>query len=444
MNKKMLTLLGCLLATAAVAAKEVIPAPVNSNEATLEARLATLEAQLNNKADKSALEGMTKDFEFHGYARSGLLLDARNGLKKASAFNKGLIGRLGNEDDTYLEAELVKTWRMDNGSWSKFHVMFASGSSSYNDWDGGSSPVVRQVFAEMGNLPSFTGAFKDSTIWAGKRFYNRRDIHITDNYYTDFSGTGAGIENIKVGAGALTLAVIGRDYETVYGDSNDIVGLLTKYNVGNFEFDLAATKAQDAAEYTEVAADTGVQFGAQYNIPGYYGLTNGFAKVFLMAGSGLNSGNGLGRINPWNAIHEDGVSYKFGTWGLANLNNKWDLFTTLTGQIDNDVYEKGLDGREFSFAMRPVYKVNENFELQFEVGLGYQEEKFEGIKEEEVSYKLTFAPTFKLDSNQFWARPEIRTYVSYLGYRDELSFDGFKAKDSERGLRAGVQVEAWF
>ncbi|MGL6100649.1 MAG: hypothetical protein ACRCZ9_07960, partial [Fusobacteriaceae bacterium] len=66
MNKKMLTLVGCLLATAAVAAKEVVPTPVVASEASLEARLAVLEAQLSNKADKSALEGMTKDFEFHG------------------------------------------------------------------------------------------------------------------------------------------------------------------------------------------------------------------------------------------------------------------------------------------------------------------------------------------------------------------------------------------
>ncbi|MGL5950379.1 MAG: carbohydrate porin, partial [Cetobacterium sp.] len=61
-----------------------------------------------------------------------------------------------------------------------------------------------------------------------------------------------------------------------------------------------------------------------------------------------------------------------------------------------------------------------------------------------VSYKLTFAPTFKLDTNQFWARPEIRTYVSYLGYRDEFKSEGIKEKDSEKGLTVGVQAEVWF
>ncbi|MGL6120761.1 MAG: hypothetical protein ACRC0V_09675, partial [Fusobacteriaceae bacterium] len=94
MNKKLLTLLGCLLVAGAASAKEVVVEPTKTLEVNLEKRIEMLEAQLNNKADKSALEGMTKDFEFHGYARSGLLLDGRNGLKKASAFNKSLIGRL--------------------------------------------------------------------------------------------------------------------------------------------------------------------------------------------------------------------------------------------------------------------------------------------------------------------------------------------------------------
>ncbi|MGL5125323.1 MAG: carbohydrate porin, partial [Fusobacteriaceae bacterium] len=103
-----------------------------------------------------------------------------------------------------------------------------------------------------------------------------------------------------------------------------------------------------------------------------------------------------------------------------------------------------LDKTTLSFAMRPVYKINENFELQFEAGIGYQEVEFDNVTTNELSYKLTFAPTVKLDANQFWARPEIRTFVSYTGYRDELKSSGEKFKDSEKGLRVGVQAEVWF
>lgn len=43
-----------------------------------------------------------------------------------------------------------------------------------------------------------------STIWAGKRFYQRHDVHMIDFYYWDISGHGAGIENIDLGFGKLS------------------------------------------------------------------------------------------------------------------------------------------------------------------------------------------------------------------------------------------------
>lgn len=61
--------------------------------------------------------------------------------------------------------------------------MLADGQRDYNDWTGGSSNLnIRQAFAELGALPSFTGAFKDSTVWAGKRFdRDNFDIHWLDS-----------------------------------------------------------------------------------------------------------------------------------------------------------------------------------------------------------------------------------------------------------------------
>lgn len=453
MNKKMLTLVGCLLATAAVAAKEVVPAPVVASEASLEARLAVLEAQLNNKADKSALEGMTKDFEFHGYARSGMLLNAERGLRKGSSLNRNLIGRLGNEQETYAEFELVKGWRMENGSWAKFHAMLDTESGSLNDnsgsgdngWDG-SDIRARQVFVEMGNLPSFTGAFKESTLWAGRRYYNRRDIHITDMYYTNFSGTGAGIQNVKVGSGALSVAVLGNEntdvaYEFIEnGEEKEridgtVIGTVIGYNVGNWEFDLAAAKSQDNDDLGKDRAKDGYGLFGQYNIGSYYGLTSGFSKVFAQAGTGIASGWSLGNLGRNAGADKDDKSYRIGTWGLANLNNDWDLFTVATVKYD----DSNDNVTTANFAMRPVYKINQNFELQFEAGIGYEEVNRNNAPDSDATfYKLTVAPTFKLDTN-FWARPEIRTFVSYLGSDEKIVND-----DQKNGINVGVQAEVWF
>ena len=43
-------------------------------------------------------------------------------------------------------------------------------------------------------------------MWAGKRFYQRHDVHMIDFYYWDISGPGAGLENIDVGVGKLSFA----------------------------------------------------------------------------------------------------------------------------------------------------------------------------------------------------------------------------------------------
>ena len=57
-------------------------------------------------------------------------------------------------------------------------------------------------------------------IWAGKRFYQRKDIHILDFYYLNDSGTGAGIENIPVGnLGQAAFAVIKQQIDENAGDT---------------------------------------------------------------------------------------------------------------------------------------------------------------------------------------------------------------------------------
>ncbi|STR41058.1 maltoporin [Klebsiella michiganensis] len=55
---------------------------------------------------------------------------------------------------------------LDNGATTRFKVMVADGQTTYNDWTASSSDLnVRQAFVELGNLPTFTGAFKGSTLW---------------------------------------------------------------------------------------------------------------------------------------------------------------------------------------------------------------------------------------------------------------------------------------
>lgn len=479
---KVLTLLSCIILAGTVGektfAKEVVQTPevvtTSYDVSALEDRIAKLEYNQEHPS-----------FEFHGYGRSGLLLNANNDLKKGKVFNKNGVGRLGNESDTYIEAELVKNFYLDNGSWSKWHIMFAKGTDDYNDWN--ENVALRQAYAEMGNLPVFSGAFKESVIWAGKRFYNRRDIHITDFYFTDYSGTGAGIDNIKIGDGMLDLGVIARDYDSYDSvgpvtnsskeDGLNVVNLLARYDIGSWEFDLGAAFSKDNenrtinngnGDYnTYSAADYGLQLGVFYNTPGYYWSGKGFSKIFAQVGYGLNAGDGLGSAGRGAENNlDDAFSARIGTFGVLPINEKWDLFTTVVAQHNKnskfnynpdlldpqgDSYSVDVDGLKstwVSVVARPVYKINENFELQFEAGYYYvTEEKNNGNDVDGNLYKLTFAPTFKLNSNDFWARPEIRTFVTWAGWDNDYqkAFQSdLNSYSGKNGVNVGVQAEVWF
>ncbi|MEN1599719.1 carbohydrate porin, partial [Pseudomonas aeruginosa] len=104
-----------------------------------------------------------------------------------------------NEADTYVELNVEHKQTLDNGATTRFKAMLADGQRDYNDCTGGSSNLnIRQAFAELGALPSFTGAFKDSTVWAGKRFdRDNFDIHWLDSDVVFLAGTGGGIYDVK-------------------------------------------------------------------------------------------------------------------------------------------------------------------------------------------------------------------------------------------------------
>lgn len=139
-------------------------------------------------------------FKFHGYARSGVILNDSVASTKSGTYmtpageTGGAIGRLGNQTDTYVEMNLKHKQTGDNGITTRFKVMVAKGQTTYNDWTAGSSVLnVRQAFVELGNLPNFERPFKGSTLLAGKYFV--RDnivIHWIDSMWCSSPGSAPG------------------------------------------------------------------------------------------------------------------------------------------------------------------------------------------------------------------------------------------------------------
>ena len=156
--------------------------------------------------------------DFHGYARSGLNYSSAGG--NTYCLNKSLVGRLGNECDSYLE--LTFGQEIYNKANNKFsvHTTLAFDTKQAdnnkvdfqgNGWQdsregngswGGMRWALEEIYADY-EMPS------GITLWAGRRFYKRKDIHILDYYYHTYSGNGVGIENIPVGnLGTVSFALM--------------------------------------------------------------------------------------------------------------------------------------------------------------------------------------------------------------------------------------------
>ena len=154
--------------------------------------------------------------DFHGYFRAGAQASTQGGeVYCLGNGNKGhMVGRLGDECDTYAELTLnQEVYNKANNKWT-VNTLVAYGTAEGNrdlqgdSWQGvgGTGPWNGQ---RLSIRELWTGYQTDAgyQIWAGKRFYQRKDIHLLDLYYLNNSGYGAGIEGIDVGMGNLAFAV---------------------------------------------------------------------------------------------------------------------------------------------------------------------------------------------------------------------------------------------
>jgi maltoporin len=148
--------------------------------------------------------------EFSGYMRAGVGVNLRGGNQVCF----GLAGadtkyRLGNECDYVVEPTFdAKLAEYEGSDW---HVRVMP--SVYKAWDagqGGSSGVgpdtLTTRFGQIYAYGDKISQLGNGKVWAGRRFYNRLQTGINDQFLENNDGNGAGIEDINIGAGKLSVA----------------------------------------------------------------------------------------------------------------------------------------------------------------------------------------------------------------------------------------------
>lgn len=399
-------------------------------------------------------------FEYHGYGRAGVILNSEGGQADAGGGDNGVfnfnwghkpfthsIGRLGNEVDNYYEGVLQNNFGAGKVS-GKSVVRFAYKDHYYSSWNVKEDGVgVRELFTEMQGF-EFAPSLK---VWAGKRFYGREDVHINDWFVRIMDGTGMGME-MPVGPGTMKFAFIAANDPTQgeYALADEDLGSFVQKNY-DLRYDMPALDGTLDLELQVVNCatddngnDGGLGVYVGYGRADYYMFASGFSKTLIQYGT--DRAADLGTSYGFTA--KDASALRLATFGVAELNENFKWMSNFVYETSTDKYGKDWDASWWAFTIRPEYYLNRNFAIVTEFGIEDMVEQAGNDDLDAMAMKFTVAPTLTLDNTSFWTRPQLRAFVSYGTWGDDLkggyAFGGMQYSKETSGVTYGVQMETWF
>ena len=410
--------------------------------------------------------------DFHGYARAGASSNLNSGGEQ-TCFGSGstghYVGRLADECDTYAELALGDELFSQDGATFRFDSMIAySANEQGNDYQaldggnnisavdfagedvtrnssnpyGGGDLALRQLYVSANNvIESLPGA----TLWAGKRYYQRKDIHQLDLFYVSNSGYGAGVENIKAGAGQLSVAYTNSD-----NSENDDIVQNNKIDV-RYSFPLAGGNNLELigiyamADLTDQQEDAGFddQDGYFFTAELSSGVMGGFNKFAVQYGA-----DSMGFTNAENAsggrVANNNAGYFESSWrvlnhGVIKLGSGWDLGHSVVYERAESHDASADDGERLSIVARPVYNWTNVMSTAIEVG--YSETDRPWFDDSQDLGKFAIAQQWQAGPG-YWARPVIRAYAATFFGDEAEAARGGEGVDGD--VQIGAQIEAWW
>ncbi|MFN7958801.1 MAG: carbohydrate porin [Holophagaceae bacterium] len=427
--------------------------------------------------------------EIHGYTRAGVGRSS-NGGEQVSFFLANTGGsptggpgyRLGNETDNYLELAVdVKAYEKGNTNFKLhfrpafrqyYQVRDASADAGGNA-DGVKAPSpnqqiwVREAWGEATGIFGNSGTFKDASLWAGRRFYMRQDLHMRDQWYWNNSGDGVGIENIDFGFMKMHYAYIQHDSGAVQaGPWNDgaQTGALNPYSqwaggnsaiaVGSHDLRVSDIKLwtggsltlgiqyNDARTATAKDNQTNDNKGTQFNvILNQAGVLGGDNRVYATWGNGSTF---------WNWYNPD-VKTENTWWHIMDI---FYIKPAKNLEMQGTVQYRKQNGKGsmagntntwISAGVRPVYFFTKHFSVAYEVG--FDKLKFDNEDESRKLLKNTIALQWSPQAS-FWSRPVIRLFATRADWNKNAN-NWNKVGEGQfgtslQGMTFGAQVEAWW
>ncbi|QRG78889.1 maltoporin [Citrobacter sp. R56] len=412
--------------------------------------------------------------DFHGYARSGIGWTGSGGEQQCfQATGAQSKYRLGNECETYAELKLgQEVWKEGDKSFY-FDTNVAYSVAQQNDWEA-TSPAFREANVQGKNLIDW---LPGSTIWAGKRFYQRHDVHMIDFYYWDISGPGAGIENIDLGFGKLSLAATrsqeaGGSYafssDEVYDATKDTANDVFDVRLAGMEInpggtlelgvDYGSANTTDGYDLADGATKDGWMFTAEHTqsmLKGYNKFVVQYATDAMTSqGKGIPQGSRSQDIfgnfdNDQDFLNNNGSLTRILDHGAISLGDSWDLmYVAMYQNIDWD-NDNGTEW--YTVGVRPMYKWTPIMSTLLEVG--YDSVKSQKTDDTNDQFKITLAQQWQA-GDSIWSRPAIRLFATYAKWDEKWGYDnGVAVSDTStttfsRGdddeVTFGAQMEIWW
>lgn len=373
--------------------------------------------------------------DFKGYARSGIGWTGSGGEQQCfQATGAQSKYRLGNECETYAELKLgQEVWKEGDKSFY-FDTNVAYSVAQQNDWEA-TSPAFREANVKGKNL---IDALPGSTLWAGKRFYQRHDVHMIDFYYWDISGPGAGLEDVDLGFGKLSFAATRsseaggsytfssdriRDFAT--STANDVfdvrlAGLETNTDgVLELGVDYGRANARDDYRLEDGASKDGWMFTAEHT----QSMLKGYNKFVLQYATDAMTSQGKG-VPQGTSLNNNGDMYRILDHGAISLAERWDLMYVAMYQnidLDND---RGTEW--YTVGVRPMYKWTPIMSTLLE--LGYDNVKSQQASERNGQYKVTLAQQWQA-GDSIWSRPALRLFATYAKWDEKWGYNKDSAGD---------------
>lgn len=399
---------------------------------------------------------------FHGYLRAGAGNSSTHGPQ--SCFGLGGISmsyRLGNECDSYAEFGYTTAFaKSDNGA-TFVGTIWANTYSPNSDFANGELKLAK-AYVEARNLPFMNGG----TIWVGKRYYFRPDIHMLDMQYINMNGTGGGLDKIKFGPGRISYAIM---------KDNDKESMMQDPNTGAFLNGPAAIRQNLIYEGLPVNVDGTLDMAASYitsqsrralpgqvlqgNVNGHNGwqvslfhkqdkVLGGGNTLGVQYGRGPGIGGGGGRMGGSGDTYLGADASRLRVFDDIVIQPTKEFSTEFVALWQRDKSDRDGTVTWKTAGVRPVYAFLENFKLQGELGVTTL--RSNRIGDTARLTKLTIAPTISV-GRDYWSRPELRAFYTYGKWNNAatplvnaFNNSGPVYGQATSGSSVGLQVEAWW